>query len=131
MEKRLGELISRYQAAVASAVAALEESGIRKPISSREWIRDRSPERGELRGGGTYFKHGCGCTVMMKKLSVNFDFGDSGQTDGFHPGRLWDFAKQHVGTLGFKSFDDVSESLRHACASGEVRHSEVILHYLA
>lgn len=42
--------------------------------------------------GGEYFIHGFGCALRLPDRSVDFDFGDDGQIDGFDWSRLLSFA---------------------------------------
>src|SRR5262245_36643501 len=95
MDERLRALIQSYRMAVAAAVRKLSESGIALPRSNREWAMNGMPNLGQLVSGGSYRKHGYGCEVSTSKGSVDFDFGDAGETDGFDSWRLMLFAEAH------------------------------------
>src|SRR6187200_3386603 len=75
MQRSLIALITAYQAAVARAVDALKVSGIPQPQSNVEWALNGIPHSGALKTGGTYRKHGYGCTVETSDGEVDFDFG--------------------------------------------------------
>ena len=130
MDDRLRRLISAYQAAVKEAVQLLAASGIPMPQSNMEWAANGIPQRGEVAGGVAYVKHGYGCVVHLSQGSVDFDFGDAGQTNGFDAWRLTSFASDRLPAYGFESEEDLKEAFERAVSAGELVYSGYILHYL-
>ena len=130
MDDRLRPLIDDYKATVARAVAALEATGIPRPSSTTEWVGYDVPGRGELAGGGEYFVHGFGCAVRLPDKSVDFDFGDDGQIDGFDWSRLSSFAGSKLAKrYGIRDEIELRALIDDAHASGDLVHSGYILSY--
>jgi hypothetical protein len=127
----LEQLIYDYQGAVRTAVALLECSGIPKPATPDAWVGLDIPQRGELRGGVRYFKHGYGCAVNLPSGKVDFDFGAEGQIDGFDLWRLVGFSEGRLITYGFSSGQDVKSAFQSAEQNGEIVRSDYLLYYLA
>ncbi len=130
MDERLRPLIDDYKLTVARAVAALEATGISRPATTTEWVGYDVPGRGELTGGGEYFIHGFGCAVRLPDTSVDFDFGDDGQIDGFDWDRLSRFAgSQLAKRYGIRDENELRSLIDDAHASGDLVHSGYILSY--
>ncbi|WP_437574163.1 DUF6896 domain-containing protein [Sorangium sp. So ce887] len=129
MDPRLAKLIEDYRAKVAEAVALLERAGIPRPSSSLEWSQTDVAGRGEFTGGYRYFKHGFGCAVAGPKWTVDFDFGDEGQIDGFDAWRLLQFAGKRLGQYGFTSQEQLEHTFEDAKAAGDLVYSGYILYY--
>lgn len=130
MNDRLRSLIEDYKSTVAHAVAALEATGIPRPASTTEWVGYDVPGRGELTGGGEYFIHGFGCAVRLPDTSVDFDFGDDGQIDGFDWDRLSRFAGSRLSTrYGIRDEHELQALIDDAHSSGDLVHSGYILSY--
>ncbi|WP_044251049.1 DUF6896 domain-containing protein [Rhodopirellula sp. SWK7] len=130
MDDRLQPLIGDYKSTVARAVAALEASGIPRPATTTEWVGYDVPGRGELFGGGEYFIHGFGCAVRLPDASVDFDFGDDGQIDGFDWSRLASFAGSRLlRRYGIRDDIELRALIDDAHASGDLVHSGYILSY--
>jgi hypothetical protein len=70
--------------------------------------------------GFTIFKHGFGCSVKGPGVAVDFDFGTSGQTDGFDIGRLQAFASRRSDLYGFSALEEIPRTLTDAMEQGEV-----------
>jgi hypothetical protein len=130
MDPRLSKLIVAYQARVAEAVAVMERAGFQRPRSDTEWAGAAGPPHGELVAGYTFFKHGFGCAVHGPGFRVHFDFGESGQIDGFEPSRLKGFAANQLGSYGLKAEDDIDEMFKEAQNAGEFVFSGYLLSYL-
>ena len=130
MDDRLRPLIADYKSTVARAVAALEATGIPRPASTIEWVGYDVPGRGQLVGGGEYFIHGFGCAVRLPDTSVDFDFGDDGQIDGFDWSRLSSFAGSNLSKrYGIRDQMELRSLIDDAHASGDLAHSGYILSY--
>lgn len=130
-EPGLVDLILGYQAAVEKAVRLLEGSGIPRPVTPTDWVGYDIPQRGQLAGGVSYFKHGYGCAVFLPSGKVDFDFGAEGQINGFDLGRLTHFAGTRLKNYGFPSEQTIKSTFQMAIESGEIVPSAYILYYLA
>ena len=131
MDQRLVVLIEDYLASVSSAVKLLEQSGIERPSSNTEWACNEVPQTGVLLGGVKYFKHGFGCAVRLKGGSVDFDFGEQGEINGFDVWRLTSFADERLGEYGFESEKELERCFKAGVAAGSLVYSGYILHYFS
>ena len=131
MDPRLSKLIAAYQARVAEAVAVLEKAGHPRPSSDSAWAGAGGPPRGELVPGYRFFRHGFGCAVHGPGWTVDFDFGERGQIDGFDPSRLKGFAEGQLDVYGFQSAKEIDVLFARARDAGELVFSGYILSYLA
>ena len=131
MDARLSKLIANYQAKVAEAVAVLEKAGYPRPSSDSNWAGADGPPHGEVVPGYNFFKHGFGSAVRGPGWYVDFDFGESGQIDGFDPSRLKGFARGQLGAYGLESEKEIDEMFAQARDEGELVFSGYILSYLA
>jgi hypothetical protein len=131
MDHRLKHLIDEYLGSVRLAIALLEEAGVPRPASNHAWVNNGIPGTGELRGGVTYRKHGYGCEVGLASGSVDFDFGRTGQIDGFDVWRLADFAGDRLPAFGFISRDELDHAFNNEVRSGRILKSDYMLHYVA
>ena len=131
MDTRLRTLIDDYLASVATAARLLADSGFQIPRSNTDWAGNGAVQVGELKGGIKYFKHGYGCRVALPGGEVDFDFGENGEITGFDAWRLASFAESSLQQYGFESEEDLNLVFKSAVASGHLRYSGYILHYLA
>ncbi|MDY0835529.1 DUF6896 domain-containing protein [Pseudomonas sp. SED1] len=131
MNNQLAMLISDYQASIAAAVDMMQRSGIPRPPTNTDWVVTDIPQRGELEGGVRYFKHGYGCAVSLPTGTVDFDFGDRGEIDGFDAWRLASFAGDKLSDYGFADEDAITECFKAEVAAGSLVYSGYILYYVA
>ena len=131
MNSNLARLISDYQGAVREAVAVMHDSGIEQPASNTDWTGNAIPQHGTLKGGITYFKHGYGCSVGLPSGTVDFDFGEHGEIDGFDAWRLASFAGPRLLEYGFASEAALNDCFKAEVAAGSLVYSGYILHYIA
>lgn len=132
LDPRLQRLIADYKATVARAVAALEASGIPRPASDVEWAGYDGPVPGKLHDGSDYFIHGFGCAVRFADGSVDFDFGDEGQIDGFNWSRLLGFAGSRLATnYCIRDENELRRLIDDGHDSGDLVFSGYILSYTA
>jgi len=130
MDENLSKLIRDYQRRVSEAVGMLEANGISRPSSNIQWATNGVKGRGLLPDGFTYYKHGYACAVDGPAWSVDFDFGDAGQIDGFDAWRLFDFARKRLGEYGFESEEEIKSAVELAATAGELVYSGNILYYV-
>jgi len=130
MDPRLAKLISSYQEAVAECVHFLVDAGATLPAKDYEWPPEEFPPTGTLSDGREYFCHGVGCAVRSQKgHSVDFDFGENGEIDGFDQSRLLAFIGSTPQKFGFESRDEIIRSFE--AAKPEFAFSGFILYHLA
>lgn len=130
MDKRLHTLISDYITSVATAVQLLAESGFELPNSNSEWACNGAKRVGVLKDGTKYVKHGYGCRVDLPNETVDFDFGEKGEIDGFDAWRLSTFADSRLQQYGFSGEEDLNAVFKFAVQSGSLIYSGYILRYL-
>ncbi|AYN94211.1 hypothetical protein EAW52_09665 [Pseudomonas sp. LTJR-52] len=131
MNNNLARLISDYQASVRIAVQLMQKSGIQLPPTNTDWTAADISQRGELLGGITYFKHGYGCAVKLPAGTVDFDFGEHGEIDGFDAWRLIGFAGLRLSEYGFATEDSLNECFKAEVEAGSLVYSGYILYYIA
>jgi hypothetical protein len=131
MDSRLANLICDYQASVRAAVDAMQRSGIPLPATNTGWAANGIPQRGKFEGDISYFKHGYGCAVGLPAGTVDFDFGEHGETGGFDPWRLAGFAGRKLSEYGFSSERALEECFKAELAAGSLVYSGYILYYVA
>ena len=130
MNQKLKSLIESYLSAVNEAIELLVASGMALPKSNTEWATSGINQRGELKNGIKYFKHGYGCAVHLSSGAVDFDFGPNGEYNGFDEWRLWGFLQNSQLPKFFKSESELKQEFRHAIESGELTFSGYILYFL-
>lgn len=96
----------------------MQRSGIEMPDSSYDWVYMEIPMGGELEGGGYYYKHGVGCDVRLPEKSVDFDFGENGEIDGFDAWRLAKFAGVNLRGYGFNTANELDEYVNFLTSVG-------------
>jgi hypothetical protein len=129
MDSRLANLIASYQAAVAECVQALVDAGATLPTRDYEWPPGGFPAIGKLPDGRDYFCHGVGCAVRSRRgRTVDFDFGENGEIDGFDKTRLLTFVGATPQKYGFETRDEISDSFD--AAKSEFAFSGYILYHL-
>src|SRR5690349_10014956 len=99
MNPALAETIERFRASQDRAVLAIQDLlgptlGVRLPSSGQDWI-EICDECGlhDIRSvcGIPIYSHGYGIEFKFPEMTVDFDFGRNGETDGFDAWRLWNF----------------------------------------
>ena len=91
------------------------------PDSNRGWSLNGMAQRGVLPSGATYAKHGYGCHVSLADGEVDFDFGDSGEIDGFDGWRLWRYAEPSSDIYGPTSYAELDDQLKSLHSQGILR----------
>src|SRR5688572_7383900 len=104
MNPTLARIIAAFRAAQDRAVATLTHTfQIPLPASNVDWLRVCSEgelhKRKEWNGIGIY-THGYGIELTYPDLSIDFDWGDRGDADGFDSWRLWNFCETNQFFLG-------------------------------
>lgn len=131
MDNNLKQLITEFQFRVRHSVALMYRSGMTMPYSSFAWLRADIPGSGVLDGGIKYFKHGAGCEVQLETGTVDFDFGEHGEIDGFDLWRLTKFTRGSLPCFGFDNAEQIEQSFNAAVACGDLERSGHDLYCLA
>ena len=129
MDSRLANLIDEYIRAVSNCLELLADAGATMPNRDYEWPPESFPPSGTLSDGREYWCHGVGCAVKSSKgRTVDFDFGENGETNGFSKSRLRTFLGSNPLKFGFNSHDEMSQCFDDA--TPEFVFSGIILYYL-
>lgn len=91
-----------------------------------EWACNGIPQTGLLPGEVKYFKHGYGCAVHLRGGTVDFDFGEKGETDGFDAWRLCAFAEGTLRQYEFHSEEELVACFKAEVAAGSIVYSGYI-----
>jgi hypothetical protein len=128
MNPVLADMIGRFRGAQDRGVAAIVEVGgpalaVRLPASNREWVTICA-ESGlyklrRVNGIGVY-AHGYGIEVTFNGVTIDFDWGDAGEPDGFDAWRLWYFVQANKIAVDCGGYAQVQAWLAEAAARGEL-----------
>ncbi|MEX9912559.1 DUF6896 domain-containing protein [Providencia huaxiensis] len=130
MDSRLRDLINDYLKRVSEAMELMKLSGFELPISNNAWAGNSIPQSGELHSGIRYFKHGYGCAVHLRTGTIDFDFGEHGEFNGFDFWRLSGFAKDNLSQYGFQTPDELKQCFDAEITKSNLLYSGYILYYL-
>ena len=128
MNPVLVDIIEPFRSAQDRGVAAIAEIlgpalGVRLPASNREWVSicaECGLHKGRRVNGLGVYAHGYGIELTLDGLSIDFDWGDSGEPDGFDAWRLWNFVQVNKIATYCGSYDQVRSWLEEAAARGEL-----------
>lgn len=101
------------------------------PSSANSWWKMDLPEAGYLKGGVSYYKHGAGCKVELSTGTVDFDFGEMGEIDGFDDWKLQKYIEPLLPAFGFITTEDVERSFDKAVQAGSIISPGRELFYVA
>jgi hypothetical protein len=128
MHPVLLDIIEQFRAAQDRGVAAVVQVlgptlGVRLPVSNRDWVHI-CEEIGLysirwINGIGIY-AHGFGIEVAFRDLTIDFDWGKSGQPDGFDVWRLWNFIAVNQLNVPCISDSQLESWIQQAFQSGEL-----------
>ena len=122
MRSDLEYLIDHFRQAQDMAVRLLtQELGFPRPESNRAWAcycRDNRLQVGE-RNGHKYLAHGYGIELKSDDFTIDFDWGDNGEADGFDGWRLWIFRTDNRLEIDC-THSQVNEWLKTAYNDGEL-----------
>ena len=123
MNPSLDMLIGSFRRAQDVAVATLTgKLGIPRPASNRDWLRVCAEHRlyqiKELEGV-QICAHGYGIELIIGDLTIDFDWGENGEPDGFDAWRLWIHAEESCRNVDCTEAS-VQEWLDSATRDGEL-----------
>lgn len=128
MHPVLEDMIVRFRAAQDIGVAFVDRVladvlGVRRPTSGPDWVT-LCQESGlyHIRkvNGVVVYAHGYGIELTDPELSIDFDWGDAGEPDGFDAWRLWWFFESNLLPTACESLGQVRGWLHEAAAAGEL-----------
>jgi len=128
MCERLVALIERFRAAQDRGVGFIVDVlgptlGVRLPASPMEWV-GICGETGLYNvrwiNGVEVYSHGYGIELIFGALTIDFDWGEFGEPDGFDVWRLWHFARMNLCNVPCPKHADVKVWVEEAVAAGEL-----------
>src|SRR5262245_24256312 len=128
MNPVLADMIGRFRSAQDRGVAWISQVlgptlGVRLPASNREWVTICA-ESGlykvrRVNGLGVY-AHGFGIELTLDGLTIDFDWGDAGEPDGFDAWRVWNFVQVNKIAADCGGYDQVRSWLEEAAVRDEL-----------
>ena len=136
MRPALLRLIERFREAQDQGVAFIIDVlgpaiGVRWPKSPSDWVyiysetglwNVRRMNRVEV------YCHGHGIELIFPGLTIDFDWGDAGEPDGFDAWRLWNFAFLNPDGSPCPEHSEIRTWIEQAAADGELER-DAWLHY--
>jgi hypothetical protein len=128
MNSVLAEMVRQFRSAQDRGVAIVTDVlgpalGVRRPASNREWVFICG-ECGLLKrrhlDGIEVYAHGFGIELIFDGLTIDFDWGDKGEPDGFDGWRLWNYFRANGIAVDCESLSQVRSWLEEATARGEL-----------
>ncbi len=121
-------LIEKFRAAQDRAVAFIagtlrEALGVRLPTSQGDWVAicGETGLHGVRRVNGVQvYCHGYGIELTFPDLAIDFDWGDSGDPDGFDVWRLHFFTRCNSKLVPFAAYAELERWIAAALAAGEL-----------
>lgn len=97
--------------------------GVRLPNSPNDWV-NICGETGLYNvrwiNGVEVYSHGYGIELVFGGLTIDFDFGDAGEADGFDVWRLWNFGRLNSCGTSCPEYEQVRAWLEEAAAAREL-----------
>jgi hypothetical protein len=130
MHAVLAKIIGRFRAAQDRGVATLvEELRVPLPNSNREWV-SICGDYGlyKLRGinGIGVYTHGYGIELIFDDITIDFDWGDAGEPDGFDTWRLWNFVNINKLDVACEACSQIGAWLEEAYRDGELTRDRLL-----
>ena len=123
MKQELDELIGEFRSAQDRAVAFLSrELGIPRPDTNRDWVRiwyAHELQKPGVRNGVHIDCHGYGVELVLADVTIDFDWGENGEPDGFDAWRLYVFLLNNRPT-DTRTDDEIQGWLDETLAEGEL-----------
>lgn len=140
MHSTLAQVIQAFRGAQDLAVATLvERLGIPRPESNVAWAKRMQAaeacngldvhERGQAHGLHVR-AHGYGVEIRFPNLTIDFDWGDNGEGNGFDVWRLWNHCSINHLFLDQVTHELLEQQVQRAVADGELITGR-LLFYLA
>lgn len=97
--------------------------GVRLPRSPGEWVAicgETSLHNVRRLNGVEVYAHGYGIELGFGGLTIDFDWGEFGEADGFDVWRLWNFARLNPCDAPCPTHSQVKTWVEAAVAAGEL-----------
>lgn len=128
MSPSLVTLIERFREAqdrgVSFIVGVLGPTlGVRLPNSPMEWLTicgETGLYNTRWVNGVAVYTHGYGIELIFDGLTIDFDWGEAGEPDGFDVWRLWNFARLNPYGAHCPEHAEVRAWVEEAAAAGEL-----------
>lgn len=128
MHPSLVTLIERFRAAQDRGVGFVADVlgpvlGVRRPASGDEWVTicgETGLYHARWVNGVGVYSHGYGVELDFGALTIDFDWGDAGEPDGFDVWRLWNFANRNPVAAPCPARAAVRAWVEAAAAAGEL-----------
>jgi hypothetical protein len=130
----LADMIGQFRSAQDRGVAVVIEVlgpalGVRRPASNSEWVficgKCGLSKRCQVNGIGVY-AHGYGIELSFDGLTIDFDWGDLGEPDGFDAWRLWNFYQTNGFVVDCASSCQIRSWLEEAITLGELTKDRLL-----
>ena len=125
MHAVLDTLVDRFRKAQDIGVRTLTQRlSIPRPATNRKWVDYCIENKNKLRetrerSGVSIRIHGYGVELKVDGLTIDFDWGDNGEPDGFDAWRLWNFRLDNCTEIEC-TYEDVEAWLATAYNDGEL-----------
>jgi hypothetical protein len=128
MNPVLADMIRRFRSAQDRGVAAIVQVlgpalGLRLPALNREWVticaRSGLYKVRRVNRLGVY-AHGYGIELTLDGVTIDFDWGDAGEPDGFDAWRLWNFVQANKIAADCGGYAQVRSWLEEAATRGDL-----------
>jgi hypothetical protein len=128
MQTALVTLIERFREAqdrgVAFILNVLDPTlGVKLPAGPLDWIAicgETGLYNVRWLNGVDVYAHGYGIELVIDGVTIDFDWGERGEPDGFDVWRLWIFARLNPSVVTCPEHAQVGEWIEEAAAAGEL-----------
>lgn len=126
MHASLAKLIERFRTAQDQGVAFVVDVlgptlGVRLPSSANDWIAiccETGLHGVRAVNGVKVYSHGYGIELTFAGLTIDFDWGERGEPDGFDVWRLYNFARLNPSGASSPGHAEVVAWVEQAAAEG-------------
>lgn len=120
--------ISRFREAQDRGVKFIVEVlgptlGVQLPSSPMDWVTicgETGLYNARWVNGVEVYSHGYGIELIFTGLTIDFDWGEFGEPDGFDVWRLWNFARLNPCAIPCPNHDEVRTWVDEAAAASEL-----------
>lgn len=129
------DLVHKFNDTQAKAVNILMDVwNVKTPITTTKWVDWRVNQMVNKlpneKQGVTIFPHGYGLSMKTTEFSIDFDFGEEGQINGFDAGRLASFNNKINPESILTDNTFIQSIITHEVQKGNLLYSGYINYYL-
>ena len=133
MNEDLGDIINKFNLAQEKAVDILEnEFECPRPESNMDFVARCAQsirDKNYISGGFKIRLHGYGMEIDIGGTMIDFDFGKSGEINGFNPWRLYHFVKSNNIKTYLNSEKKIESAIESALSDGSILKSQGLNYY--